>query len=82
MKQYEEYIMVYSYLLPFCNLEHKYDLRLGHAKRLMSWVRFYTISLLHGKQLEVTGNVTPLVIRSSGYMIFKKTETLLFKLVY
>ena len=73
--------MVYSYLLPFCYLEHKESLRLGHAKRLMIWVRFYTISLLHGKQFEATGNITPLVIRSSCYVIFKKAETLHFKLV-
>jgi len=30
--------MVYSYLFPFVYLEHLDSLRLGHAKRLMSWV--------------------------------------------
>jgi hypothetical protein len=29
--------MVYSYLFPFCYLEHLDSRRLGHAKRLMSW---------------------------------------------
>jgi len=30
--------MVYNYLFPFCYLEHLDSLRLGHSKRLMSWV--------------------------------------------
>jgi len=31
--------MVYSYLFQFCYLEHLHSLRVGHVKRLMSWVR-------------------------------------------
>ena len=31
--------MVYSYLFLYCYLEHLDSLILGHAKRLMSWVR-------------------------------------------
>jgi len=30
--------MVYSYLFPFCYLEHLDSLRLGQAKRLMIWL--------------------------------------------
>jgi len=30
--------MAYSYLFPFCYLEHLDSLRSGHAKRLLSWV--------------------------------------------
>jgi len=33
--------MVYSYLFPFCYLQHLDSLRLGHAKWLLSWVRLY-----------------------------------------
>jgi len=32
--------MVYSYLFPICYLEHLNSMRLRHAKRLKSWVRF------------------------------------------
>jgi len=37
--------MLYIYLFPFCYLEHLDSLRLGHAKRLMSWVRLYAEAL-------------------------------------
>jgi len=55
--KHKEYFMVYSYLFPYSYLEHLDSLRLGHAKRLISWVGLYAIEIMCKRNMTFSGNI-------------------------
>jgi len=65
--------MVYSYLFSFCYLEQLDSLRLGHAKRLISWVGLYTLEIMCKRNMIFSGNIFLIVSIVTIYLRYSQT---------